>query len=262
MDPAVRGYANEAIDDSRDGTAIDPSVSLWETWLGMEDAKAQGLVKHIGVSNVPIALLQELLSHHADMRYRPEVNQIELHPYLSQQPLVEYCAQHQIHVQAYSPLGTPGYKNEKEPTVLHDPTLQHIAANKRHTTRTTNNGGDNSSSSSSSKLLSPAQVALHWALQRNTSVVCKASSTQHLQENMDVLHQFHNYNNNIINKNDQQQQDKGHEDDNSVGTNTTTNTNVLGLLTPNEMNEIDKMNRNYRYFRPYDWWGKYAPVLD
>ena len=79
---------------------------------------------------------------------------------------------------------------------------------------------------------------------------------------MDVLHQFHNYNNNIINKNDQQQQDKGHEDDNSVGTNTTTNTNVLGLLTPNEMNEIDKMNRNYRYFRPYDWWGKYAPVLD
>ena len=139
MDPAVRGYANEAIDDSRDGTAIDPSVSLWETWLGMEDAKAQGLVKHIGVSNVPIALLQELLSHHADMRYRPEVNQIELHPYLSQQPLVEYCAQHQIHVQAYSPLGTPGYKHEEEPTVLHDPILQHIAANKRHTTRTTKN---------------------------------------------------------------------------------------------------------------------------
>ena len=103
---------------------------------------------------------------------------------------------------------------------------------------------------------------MHWALQRNTSVVCKASSTQHLQENIDVLHQYQFYNDN--NSNAQQQQDKGHDDDNSVGTHTNTksNSNVLGLLTPNEMNAIDKMNRNYRYFRPYDWWGKYAPVLD
>mmetsp|Transcript_237 Transcript_237/g.354 ORF Transcript_237/g.354 Transcript_237/m.354 type:complete len:355 (-) Transcript_237:84-1148(-) len=201
IDPTVRGYKNEDIDDSRGGEAIDPTVSLWDTWLGMQDVKDRGLVRNIGLSNVPAALLHELLAHDPDVP--PSVNQIELHPYLSQSPLVQYCQQKGIHVQAYSPLGTPGYKEEDEPALLGEESLTAIAEKYQSTS---------------------AQVALQWALARNTSVVCKATSPAHLKENIDVL--------------------------------------TLPEFDAQDRMKVDMLNRNYRYFRPNDWWGHHAPVFD
>ena len=99
--PEGRGWPNENIDDSEGGKNIDPTVSVRETWSAMEELIDKGLVRNIGVSNFPVALLHELL---ADCRIPPAVNQVELHPYLQQPRLVDYCKARNIKVQAYSPL--------------------------------------------------------------------------------------------------------------------------------------------------------------
>ena len=181
----IRGYANEDIDDSGGGKNIDPTVSLLETWRGMEDLVRKGLVRHIGVSNVPIALLGELLAN--DIRVRPAINQVELHPLLQQSNLVQYCLQNDIQVQAYSPLGSPGNKGSHEPAVLD--AVQEVAA----------------------AAGTAAQVAIAWALQRGTTVVVKGTSEVHLKENLNA---------------------------------------ELITLKSSQVKKIDKLNRNYRFFRP------------
>ncbi len=90
----------------------------------MEKLVDDGLVKHIGVANFPVILLHDMLSY---ARIPPAVNQVEIHPYNQQSQLLEYCRAHNIVVQAYSPLGSPGYKESVEPEVLSDPILKEIA---------------------------------------------------------------------------------------------------------------------------------------
>ena len=72
----------------------------------MEQLVDEGLVKNIGVCNFNVSLLTDLL---ATSRVKPAVLQIESHPYLSQKHLVDYARLHQVHVTAFSPLGSAGY---------------------------------------------------------------------------------------------------------------------------------------------------------
>lgn len=161
IDPTQRGYDNEDIDDSANGDNIDLTVSIKETWSAMEKLVDDGLVREIGVSNVPVSLLHQLL---CDARIPPAVNQVELHPYLQQSKLLKYCQARNVTVQAYSPLGSqPEYKEANEPNVLDDAVLQSIAS--RHDATV-------------------AQVCIAWALQRGCSVVAKSTSKVHLKENM------------------------------------------------------------------------------
>ncbi|CAJ1965271.1 unnamed protein product [Cylindrotheca closterium] len=155
-----RGYPDEEIDESDGGKRIDPTVSIHETWKAMEDLVEEGRVRSIGVSNFPVSLLHELMTQ---CKIPPAVNQVELHPYLQQPKLLEYCTKRGIHLQAYSPLGTPGYKEDGEPDVMKDPVLVEIA--KKHEIKV-------------------AQVCLVWALQRGTSVVAKSASPQRQEENL------------------------------------------------------------------------------
>jgi len=164
IDPAVRGWENEDIDESDNGKLIDPSVSLRETWTAMEALVDKGLVKHIGVANFPVMLLHDLLSY---SRIPPAVNQVEIHPYNQQTKLLAYCQSRNIAVQAYSPLGTPGYKEEGEPNVLSDPTLTDIA---------------------NARGISVPQLCLQWSLQRGCHVIAKSSNKKHLEENLLVNH--------------------------------------------------------------------------
>ena len=163
IDPSKRGWENEDIDDSNNGLNIDESVSIHEVWNGMEHVLQQGIVRAIGVSNMPLMLLHELLSR---CTIPPSVIQIELHPYLQQTSLLNYCQRRKIHVQAYSPLGSPGYRESHEPNVLTDPTLQRIAK---------------------SYSISTAQLCIVWALQRGTSIVTKSLNEQHLLDNVQLL---------------------------------------------------------------------------
>lgn len=222
IDPTVRGYINEDIDDSANGRNIDTTVSIHETWSGMEELVDEGLVKSIGVSNFPVSLLHELMT---TARIRPAVNQVEAHPYLQQTKLLAYCEKRGVHFQAYSPLGTPGYKADEEPSVLEDPVLKEIAAN--HSTTV-------------------AQICITWAIQRGTSVVVKSSNPKRIQENFDVLHST--------------TQDS--ESENHTCINPRPRPDGISVaatkihLSDGEMELIAQLERGHRFFRPEDWWGE------
>ena len=71
----------------------------------MEKLLDTGKVKSIGVANYSLRYLEQLLPH---AKVIPAVNQIENHPSLPQQEIVDFCKTKGIHVTAYSPLGSTG----------------------------------------------------------------------------------------------------------------------------------------------------------
>jgi diketogulonate reductase-like aldo/keto reductase len=75
---------------------------MHETWHAMEELVDDGLAKNIGLSNVQGSLLLDVLRY---ARIPPQVLQIELHPYLTQEPLVKLAQLHGISVTAYSSFG-------------------------------------------------------------------------------------------------------------------------------------------------------------
>lgn len=99
-----------------------------ETWKQMEKVKRDGLARHIGVSNFSIKKLKDLISKAAS---KPEMNQVELHPLLQQNALLDYCKSENIHVTAYSPLGSgdrsESMKAEQEPNLMDIDVLKDIA---------------------------------------------------------------------------------------------------------------------------------------
>lgn len=72
-----------------------------ETWKALEEIYAQGRVKAIGVSNFLVHHLEMLLPH---CKIVPMVNQVEFHPYLQQPSLQQFCNEHQIQLEAWSPI--------------------------------------------------------------------------------------------------------------------------------------------------------------
>lgn len=128
--------------------------SFFETWRAFEDMKKEGLTKSIGVSNFEMIHLQYLATQAHEM---PVVDQIELHPLLTQKPLLKFNQDHQIITQAWSPLGRG--------TVLDQGVLKQIAA--RHQK-------------------SPAQVILRWHLQNGVSFIPKSVHEARIAQNADI----------------------------------------------------------------------------
>ncbi len=77
-----------------------------DSWRALERIKSEGRAKHIGVSNYLVPHLEELESYATVL---PEVNQIEIHPFLQQRETRTWCAKKKIVVEAYSPLGSGRY---------------------------------------------------------------------------------------------------------------------------------------------------------
>lgn len=127
-----------------------------DTYKALEKLYKDGRVKAIGVCNFEIEHLERLLS---ECDVVPALNQIECHPYLAQNDLKEFCAKHDIFVEAWSPLDQGG-------EVLQDETVQQIAQ-------------------AHSK--SPAQVVLRWHLQNNTIVIPKSVTPSRIDENFQVF---------------------------------------------------------------------------
>ncbi|KAL4947606.1 NADP-dependent oxidoreductase domain-containing protein [Aspergillus filifer] len=98
--------------------AVDRSWNQSETWRQMEEVYKSGLVKAIGVANWSIPYLEDLRKTWTVV---PAVNQVELHPFLPQHELREYCNNLGILLEAYSPLGSTGAP------ILNDPEIQAIA---------------------------------------------------------------------------------------------------------------------------------------
>lgn len=88
--------------DKPDQAEIDSETSLVETWKAMLALRKTGKVRAVGVSNFTVKHLEAIIKATGE---KPAANQIEAHPLLPQDDLVEYCKKEGIHLTAYSPLG-------------------------------------------------------------------------------------------------------------------------------------------------------------
>lgn len=79
---------------------------MYETWAAMEELVKDGLVKAIGISNMKIVQIRDILSY---AKIKPAVLQVEIHPYFSQERLVKFCKERNIAITCYSSLGSLAY---------------------------------------------------------------------------------------------------------------------------------------------------------
>lgn len=138
-------------------------VPLIDTWEQMEQVKKDGLTRHIGVSNFSVKKLKDLISK---AETKPEMNQVELHPLLRQDALLDYCKKENIHVTAYSPLGSgdrsSAMKAAQEPNLMDIEILKEIA--KEH------------------NALVP-QVLIAWHTHRGCAAIPKSTTKEHIISN-------------------------------------------------------------------------------
>lgn len=106
--------------------SIDNTITILQTWKAMEKLVEKGLVKHIGVSNFTIELLEKMIKS-GEMTIMPYANQVELHLYMQQEPLIEYCNKHNIKIIGYSTLGSGDAGKRDIPVLLKDEVLNEIA---------------------------------------------------------------------------------------------------------------------------------------
>jgi len=139
------------------------AIPIIETWQAMEKMVKKGLCRFIGVCNFNLSRLIDLKRQ---AHIQPAMNQIELHPYLQQQKMLEYCNKQGVLLTAYSPLGSgdrpAALKKDNEPSLLNHPVVLEIAERSGFT---------------------PGQVLLAWGLSRGTAVIPKSVNPKRLQEN-------------------------------------------------------------------------------
>lgn len=126
-----------------------------ETWRALEKSYSDGKVKAIGVSNFQIHHLEDLLE---SAKVKPVVNQVELHPQLSQRELLEYCNSKDIRLEAWSPLGRGKFVEHEE--------LKAIGRKYGKTS---------------------AQVILRWDIQSGVVVIPKSVTESRIIENADIF---------------------------------------------------------------------------
>jgi diketogulonate reductase-like aldo/keto reductase len=143
--------------DERGQVVYDSGVTLIETWRALERLVGDGQCKSIGLSDITLEKLKEIV---AAARIKPAVVQVESHPYLPEWELLDFCREHGIVLLAFAPLG-----HGMEPKVLEDPVITAIAKRVNRT---------------------PAQVALAWAVQRGTAFLTTSVTPHRIEENFDV----------------------------------------------------------------------------
>ena len=126
-----------------------------ETWKAMEKLLHDGKCRAVGVSNYTIAHLKETIGY-ADVV--PAVNQVEFHPWLFQNDLLEFCNKEKIQLEAYSPL-TRARK-------LDSPILERIGSQYGKT---------------------PAQIMIRWGLQHGLVEIPKSTHKERIRANADVF---------------------------------------------------------------------------
>lgn len=122
-----------------------------DAWRALERLKSEGRARHIGVSNFLVPHLDELAAKAASL---PDVNQIEVHPFLQHREARAWCAARGVVVEAYSPLGHGRF--------LSDPTVGAVAAQVGRT---------------------PAQVLLRWGVQHGMVTLPKSTREARIAEN-------------------------------------------------------------------------------
>jgi 2,5-diketo-D-gluconate reductase A len=127
-------------------------VSTWQT---LEEFYRDGRARSIGVSNFQPHHLRRI---HQECEITPAVDQIEVNPYLTQDDVRGFCAEHQIAIEAWSPIARGN--------ALGDPTVDDIARRYGKT---------------------PAQVILRWHIERGDIVFPKSVTPARIRENIDIF---------------------------------------------------------------------------
>ena len=141
-----------------DGRVIyDEGVTLVDTWRALERLVDDGVCRSIGLSDVSLEKLREIV---AVARIKPAVVQVESHPYLPEWELLDFCREHGIVLLAFAPLG-----HSLEPKLIDDPVITAIAGRLD---------------------MSPAQVLLSWAAQRGAAFLTTSTKRQRIQENYEI----------------------------------------------------------------------------
>lgn len=126
-----------------------------ETWKAIESLYRNKLVKNIGVANYLLPFLQELETYGT---ITPAINQMEFSPFLFMKEELDYCEQHNIVLQAYTPL----VRGQK----FNEPSVRELAEKYQKT---------------------PAQIILRWAVQQGISTIPKSSNPSRIQENFNIF---------------------------------------------------------------------------
>lgn len=126
-----------------------------ETWIAMEELYGKGKIRAIGVSNF---LIQHLDPFLAEVKVQPAVNQVEFHPELVQQDLLDYCLSKNIRLEAWSPI-MKGKVNDL-------PVLQALAAKYQKT---------------------PVQIVLRWDIQKGVVTIPKSVKPERIISNADIF---------------------------------------------------------------------------
>jgi diketogulonate reductase-like aldo/keto reductase len=143
--------------DEKGQVIYDEGVTLAETWGAMEALVEDGHCKSIGLSDITLEKLREIV---AIARIKPAVVQVESHPYLPEWELLSYCQEQGIVLLAFAALG-----HSSTPNLLQDKVITDIAARLD---------------------LTPAQVVLSWAVQRGTAFLTTSTKPQRIQENFEI----------------------------------------------------------------------------
>lgn len=133
----------------------NPSVDIEQTLESFLSLRDQGKALNIGVANFPLNLLKEI---NEELNAPIFCNQVEYHPFLDQLDLLDYAAEHDLMLTAYSPLA--------QGEVVKNDLLQELGEKYGK---------------------SPAQIALRWLIEQEQVIpIPKASSEKHLRENIDI----------------------------------------------------------------------------
>lgn len=143
--------------DEHGQVIYDPGVTLVKTWGALERLVDEGHCKSIGLSDVTLEKLREVVTA---ARIKPAVVQVESHPYLPEWELLDYCREQGIVLLAFAALG-----HAMEPNVLADPVITAIAQRMNKTA---------------------AQIALAWAVQRGTAFLTTSTKPRRIKESFDI----------------------------------------------------------------------------
>jgi diketogulonate reductase-like aldo/keto reductase len=141
--------------DENGQVIYDDGVTLADTWAAMEALVDDGRCRSIGLSDVTLEKVREIV---AVARIKPAVVQVESHPYLPEWELLSFCQEHGIVLLAFAALG-----HASVPNVLEDPVITGIAERLGMT---------------------PAQVALSWAVQRGTACLTTSTKPHRIEEKL------------------------------------------------------------------------------
>jgi len=143
--------------DANGNVIYDQGVTLLDTWRALEGLVSEGKCKAIGLSDVSLVQVQDIVKA---ARIKPAVVHVESHPYLPEWDLLNYCREQGIVLQAFAALG-----HSSQPNLLEDPVITAIAQRVKKT---------------------PAQVLLAWAIQRGTAPLTTSKTPNRIRENFDV----------------------------------------------------------------------------